>query len=156
MFLWILKTGGKIMEFDNIKLNRIMLFSLLVCTWSISCNYDVIESKFANYNEAMDQDYFEKEWIPKELANKKMKKIYVKSDLDRNTCIFSYHLPIEELEKLEQKLVRLEQNYTEIINVNNSKWFEKELLNLPKYISHDFKHGIAMNKEKRKIYGWLN
>ncbi len=144
------------MEFENIISIRIILFSILVCTWSISCNYDVKESKFANYKEAIEQNFFEKGWLPKELANQEMKKIYVKSDLDRNTCIFSYHLPIKELEKLELKLVRLEQNYTEIINVHNSKWFEKELLNLPKYMSYDFKHGIAINKEKRKIYGWLN
>ena len=86
----------------------------------------------------MEENYFDKGWIPKELANKEMNKIYIKNDLDRNTCVFSYHLPIEEIEKLELVLVRLEQNYTELLNVNSSKWFEKELLNLPKYRSGNF------------------
>ena len=144
------------MDYRNMKFNRIILFSIIVCTWSTSCNYDTIESKFANYEEAIDENYFDKGWIPKELANIEMKKIYVKNDIDRNTCIFSYHLPKVELDKLEDNLIRLEQNYTERMNTNNSKWFEKDLLNLPKYRSNDFKHGIAINREKKIVYGWLN
>ena len=104
----------------------------------------------------MDENYFDKGWIPKELANKEMRKIYVKNDLGRNTCIFSYHLPNVELVKLEENLIRLEQNYTERMNINNSKWFENELLNLPKYKSNEFKHGIAINRDEKIIYGWLN
>ena len=142
------------MEFK--KVIRLILLSTIICTWSTTCNYDIIESKFTNYDEAMDENYFDKGWIPKELANNEMKKIYVKNDLDKNTCIFSYHLPSTELEKLEEKLIRLEQNYTERMNINNSKWFERVLLNLPKYRSDDFKHGIAINKEKKIVYGWLN
>lgn len=143
------------MAFRTIITCRIILFWLFICTWSISCNYDTVESEFENYEEMVESNYFDKGWIPKELANKEMKKIYVKNDLDRNTCIFRYHLTTEELEKLELTLVRLEQNYTERMNVTNSKWFEKELLNLPKYMSNDFKHGIAINKEKKIVYGWL-
>jgi hypothetical protein len=135
---------------------RLILLSIIICIWSASCNYDIIESKFTNYKQAMDENYFDKGWIPKELANKEMKKIYIKNDLDRNTCIFSYHLPSAELEKLEENLIRLEQNYTERMNINNSIWFEKDLLNLPKYRANEFKHGIAINKEKRIVYGWLN
>lgn len=104
----------------------------------------------------MDQKYFNKGWIPKELVNHEMERIYIKSDLDRNTCIFSYRLPRTEIEKLEEVLIRLEQNYTEPVNINNSKWFEKDLLGLPKYRSNEFKHGIAINKQKRIVYGWLN
>ena len=141
---------------DFKKVIKLILLPSIICIWSTSCNYDIIESKFTNYDEAMDENYFDKGWIPKELANNAMKEIYVKNDLDRNTCIFSYHLPSTELEKLEEKLIRLEQNYTERMNINNSKWFERDLLNLPKYRSDEFKHGIAINKEKKIVYGWLN
>lgn len=144
------------MDFKNVKLNRIILFSIFISICSPSCSFDKIESKFANYEEALDENYFEKGWIPKELVNKEMKKIFVKNDLDRNTCIFSYQLPISEIEILEENLIRLEQNYTERLNINNSKWFEKDILNLPKYRSNDFKHGIAINKEMSVVYGWLN
>lgn len=143
------------MDFKNVKLNRIILFSIHICICSASCSYDTIESKFANYEEALNENYFEKGWIPKELVHKEMKEIYVKNDLDRNTCIFCYQLPTAEIEKLEKKLIRLDQNYTERLNVNNSKWFEKDIINLPKYKSIDFKHGLAINKEKRIVYGWL-
>lgn len=144
------------MDFKNVKLNRIILFSILICICLASCSFETIESNFATYEEALNKNYFEKGWIPKELVNKKMKKIYVKNDLDRNTCIFSYQLPSSEIEILEENLIRFEQNYTERLNIKNSKWFEKDILNLPKYRSNNFKHGIAINKDKRIVYGWLN
>ena len=83
---------------DFKKVIKLILLPSIICIWSTSCNYDIIESKFTNYDEAMDENYFDKGWIPKELANNEMKEIYVKNDLDRNTCIFSYHLPSTELE----------------------------------------------------------
>ena len=64
------------------KVIRLILLSTIICIWSTSCNYDNIESKFTNYDAAMDENYFDRGWIPKELANNQMKKIYVKNDLD--------------------------------------------------------------------------
>ncbi|MBK7220037.1 MAG: hypothetical protein IPH94_01470 [Saprospiraceae bacterium] len=55
-----LKNGGEFMDFKNVKLNRIILFSILICICLASCSFETIESNFATYEEALNKNYFEK------------------------------------------------------------------------------------------------
>ena len=135
--------------------NKFILISCLAILL-ISCNYDIVENNFKNYNEMKKENYFEKGWIPIQLKNTKMTNIFIRNDLDINTCIFSYNLPIEEIEKLERKQLKLRDNSPVEMRIIGSSKFEREIQNLPKYTSNRFEHGIAIDKVNNKVYGWIN
>ncbi len=69
-----------------------------------SCNYDQIESKYADFKSAKKGGLFEKGWIPSALVLQSMSDIYIQTNIDLNTCIFSYCLSKTDIEGLKNKI----------------------------------------------------
>ena len=55
-----------------------------------SCNLDQVESKYDDYESARNAGLFNKMCIPKDLISESIENIYLRTNLDMNTCSFNY------------------------------------------------------------------
>jgi hypothetical protein len=137
---------------------RSLVISFLLITISLtSC--DQVESKFPDYNSADKAGFFDRGWIPENLISNSMTNIYQKTNLDLNTCVFSYSLLepdlIETLAKVQQT------NQKELPRgINIPKWWVNKVTTLYHYSIFDSNTNdsiyIAIDKKDFKIFGWHN
>ena len=86
------------------KLNGMLLITFtMILTLFHSCDFDQVESKYADYSSAKKNNLFQKGWIPYDLAFKSMTDIYQRTNLDLNTCIFSFKLSKTDIEAVKKK-----------------------------------------------------
>lgn len=83
----------------------ILFFLTIVLPLLHSCDIDQVENNYSNFELAEKDGLFEKGWIPSEIVFTSMTEIYQRTNVDLNTCIFSYNLSKTDLEILKHKII---------------------------------------------------
>lgn len=125
----------------------------------ISCNYDQVENKFSNFKSAKEKGLFEKGWIPKEFVFESMTEIYLLTNLDRNTCIFTFRTTANDLIRVKEIILPIESTES-MNNVPQSKhWIESvEKLKHNFIVTNDNSDTvfIAIDYNNNRVFGWRN
>jgi hypothetical protein len=137
----------------SIKGFQFLFFSLLITLQS--CNPDQTVKTYASYDLAKKDNLFEKGWIPAALEYPSMTSIYVKTDLDHNTCVFYYKVSEKDLKALKYKLKPLPKNKTDLMKSDLSAYSNKNNLNFYFFTNDRIKDTVfmAINEDEHLIYG---
>lgn len=143
------------------KLNGMLLITFtMILTLFHSCDFDQVESKYADYSSAKKNNLFQKGWIPYDLAFKSMTDIYQRTNLDLNTCIFSFKLSKTDIEAVKQKALPTKANIEKPIRIKfPSGWIETvNSLNQFIFISDNKSDSVhlAIDEQNGIVYGWRN
>lgn len=130
-----------------LKKATILLIAVISITVS-SC--DQSTTKFKTYQQAQNAQLFDKGWIPNELVNENIEDIFLKNNLDLNTCIFSF-----KIKSLPGNL-RLRENEYKVESIQGIEipaWWKKEVENCQvcDYVNNT---AIAIDTVNYKLYGW--
>jgi hypothetical protein len=118
---------------------------------------DQVEDCYENFEDAQSDQLFEKGWIPEILVYNSMTDIYQRTNLDLNTCIFSFKLSESHLVLVNDKL-ELAGN----INMPKGISLPNHWLNSVEKLSHYYlvENGdtiyVAVNIDEQILYGWRN
>jgi hypothetical protein len=137
----------------------ILLFSIFLTTMLISCNLDMVESKYSNYMSAEEKGLFEKDWIPKVFIFESMTEIYLLTNLDRNTCIFTYLTTEDDLDKIKALIQPLESKNTIKYVPQSKQWIDSIEKLKHNFIVTDDKSDtvfIAIDDKTKRVFGWRN
>ena len=138
---------------------KILSLSIFLIMILISCNYDLVENKYSDFTSAKEKGLFEKGWIPKEFVFESMTEIYLLTNLDRNTCIFTFHITKYDLDRIKEIIQPIESTET-MKNVPQSKqWIESvEKLKHNFIVTNDKSDTvfIAIDSNNNKVFGWRN
>ncbi len=142
----------------QLKLRRqFVLFSTILITMLFSCNLDQVENKYSNFKEAKENGVFEKGWIPKIFIVESMTEIYLLTNLDRNTCIFTYLTSENDLDRIKTLIQPLDSK-KEVENIPYSKqWIDSiEKLKHNFIVTNDKSDTIfiAIDDKTNRVYGW--
>ena len=125
-----------------------------------SCDLDQVTIKYQTYSEAEAENFFDKGWIPRSLIFESMSDIYLRSNIDLNTCIFSYQVDRDDLIVLES---RIEPSKAEFAGVRRIKipkeWLTKvEELNDCYFVpsSNTDTVLIKIDKSTCDVIGWID
>jgi hypothetical protein len=137
----------------------IISLSLLLIVMNISCNPDQVESKYSNFKSAAANGFFEKGWIPKELAVESMTEISLLTDLDRNTCIFTYLTTKKDMERIKTLIRPVKSKETLKYVPQSKEWIESV-----KRLKHNFivtndkadTVFVAIDDSNKRVFGWRN
>ena len=125
-----------------------------------SCSLDQVVSKYDDYESARNAGLFNKMWIPKELISESMSNIYLRTNLDMNTCIFSYSVSQQELERLDVYCKSISFEYLPPKGIKIPNWWSDIVLNQDSVIrlSTDLSYTtqIVIDRNTSRVYGWLN
>jgi len=134
------------------------LIIICICFLTASCNLDQVESKYADYEEATKDGFFVKGWIPENIIRESMTEIYVRNNLDLNTCIFSFKLSQTDLDSIKINLVKTETEFKMPRRIKTPKWwFESASVFNERFYTIDTDTVfIAIDLETCIIYGWRN
>jgi len=135
----------------------IILLSTFLITMLISCNLDQVESKYSNFKSADEKGFFEKGWIPKELVVESMTEIYLLTDLDRNSCVFTYLTTENDLERIKTIILPLEAKETMKYVPQSEHWIESiEKLKQNYIVTNDKSDTvfIAIDDNINRVFGW--
>ena len=130
---------------------------ILICfsAFFLSCNFDQVTTEYINYKKAVESDFVAMNWIPYELQDSSMTNIYIRSNLNVNTYIFSFstkQVPTNIPLSLYQITKPLEIHGLEI-----PKWWNQSILNKPTAtfpLNHMTTVSLVLDNKKGKIYGW--
>ena len=130
-----------------------LIFVFLLCT--VSCDFDQIESRYENYKSAQQENLFSRGWIPNELVSESMTEIYVRSNVDINSCFFSYKLSDTDLNKVKKKLQLINPITPNPRRLKIPKQFEKQIKNLNQYflLKKDTVY-VRIDEKRNHIFGW--
>jgi len=136
---------------------RLGMFISLIIAIS-SCNLDQIEKEYTNFEAAEKDELFKKGWIPKQLISDSMENIYLRSNLDLNTCIFSFKISESDSKNLIENLTPGCSNIENIKRIKIPPSWINTIPQLDQYIffdpvTSDTIH-IAVDKNENIIYGW--
>ena len=136
----------------------LLIFLTLVLTLIQSCDFDQVVNKYSDFNSANKDKLFEKGWIPAELAFESMTNIYQKTNLDLNTCVFSFNLSNADIETLKQNILPTKITFEKprIVNIP-SKWsIAVGKLNHYTYTTSDKSDSVylAIDNKDLKVFGW--
>lgn len=137
------------------------ILSLLIITGSMlsSCILsDQKESRFTNYQQAQESNFFEKGWIPSALIMPSMTNIYVKNNLDLNTYIFASTYTREDLTLIKTYQTNVTLKTKDINGISLPSWWKNETKEKAFYLITT-KQGddliyIYIDNHKQKIYGF--
>ena len=132
-----------------------IVFALLLLLVS-SC-LDLVEIKCPDYNCAAKEGLINQGWIPKEIIFESMTNIYQKSDIDINTCIFSYTLGQSDFDSLLLKIKKVDSK-----KVNTGfflpHWWMRKVRSLDHYSFFDNSTSdivfIAIDRSQNRVFGW--
>jgi hypothetical protein len=136
-------------------------FQWIVCTILFilaSCSFDQVEKRYPDFLSADKDGIFKKGWIPPELTNKSMTDIFIRTNLDLNTCIFSYKLPKTDIEALTSSKQMTSVSFRSPSGIKIPKWWidSVDKLECYFYINHDCSDTVclAIDHESNKVLGW--
>ena len=141
--------------------NGVFLIILTISlTFLNSCDLDHKENKYSDFDSANEDRLFEKGWIPADLAFKSMTDIYQRTNLDLNTCVFSYKLSKSDIETIKQRARPTKTTFEAPRRIKiSSEWAEAvEKLEHYIYTTTDKKDSVylAIDDQERMVYGWRN
>jgi hypothetical protein len=131
---------------------------VILVSMSISCNYDQVTSIYPDYDSAKKGGLINQRWIPTTLVFNSMTAIYLKTNLDLNTCIFSYKLQKSDFESITN-LIQPMEDIAFAKNIKPPNWWKEKVLTLEKYFILDETNDtvfIAVDNIDKKIFGWRN
>lgn len=135
---------------------RISLLTIMSLFYS--CDLDQIENKYKDYNSAKMEGFFDKGWIPSEIIFTSMTDIYQRTNIDLNTCVFSYNLLGADIEKLVSKIQPIQTTYKKPSRIYVPNWWKNKVTTLKHYFIFDNKIQdtiyIAIDEQNNKIFGW--
>jgi len=85
-------------------MHKSIIISSIVLLLLVSCNLDQVTSRYESFEEAKSKGLFDKGWIPEKILFESMSDIFLQTNLDRNTCIFSFKLNSEDYFSLKETL----------------------------------------------------
>ena len=137
------------------------ILSLLIITGSMlsSCILsDQKESRFTNYQQAQESNFFEKGWIPSALIMPSMTDIYVKNNLDLNTYIFASTYTKEDLTRIKTYQTNVTLKTKDVNGISLPSWWKNQTKEKTFYLittkqSDDLIY-IYIDNHKQKIYGF--
>ena len=130
------------------KFNTTFALTLLIILFS-SCNQASLN--YETYQQAKEANLFEKAWIPKEIVNEEIKDIFFQSNLDLNTCIFSFSTIKESYNfDLNNKLNNTE---VKVQGINTPTWWNLGVKECQKFGKLEGVI-IALDTTKGILYGW--
>ena len=132
------------------KLKTTFALTLLIVLFLLgACNQAPL--KYETYQQAKEANLFEKGWIPKAIVNEEIKDIFFQSNLDLNTCIFSF------------STIKESYNFDLFNNLNNPE-VKVQGIDMPTWwhvgIKECHQFGkvadltIALDTVKGILYGW--
>lgn len=126
----------------------------------VACSFDQVEKRYPDFLSADKDGIFKKGWIPPDLTNKSMSDIFLRTNLDLNTCIFSYKLPQTDIEALTSSNLLTSVNFASPTGIKIPKWWINSVDKLECYIykTHDPRYTVclAFDHESNKVLGWIN
>lgn len=132
------------------------IITICILIFLSSCNYEQVTTEYTSYKNAHKDDFFAKGWIPYELQDSTMTEIYVRSNVDLNTYIFSFstqlgfsNMPPMSLSKITEPI--------EIPGIDIPNWWNEGILNKPTTlfpINHTDKVKLVFDEKNGMIYGW--
>ncbi len=131
-----------------------VLLIMILCVFG-GCNYDQVTTEYETYQQALDDDFFDKGWIPYELQDSSITKIFVRANLDVNTYIFSFNT-----EQLRINVPLSKNEITEPINIHGidiPEWWNSNIQNKPRTVfptGHDTSVNLVFDETNGAIYGW--
>lgn len=135
----------------------IISLSVFLIMMLISCNLDQVESKYSDFKSADEKGLFEKGWIPKELVVESMTEIYLLTDLDRNTCVFTYLTTENDLERIKAIILPIESKEKIKYVPQSKQWIESiEKLKQNFIITNDKSDTvfIGIDDSINRVFGW--
>lgn len=119
---------------------------------------DQKESRFTNYQQAQESNFFEKGWIPSALIMPSMTDIYVKNNLDLNTYIFASTYTKEDLTLIKTYQTNVTLKTKDVNGISLPSWWKNETKEKAFYLITT-KQGddliyIYIDNHKQKIYGF--
>jgi hypothetical protein len=136
------------------------IYFILVILVINSCNMDQVESKYENYESAKNSGLFNKMWIPQELISESMVNIYLRTNLDMNTCIFSYSVSQQDIENLDASFQASPIEYIPPRGIKIPQWWSDIVANQDSIIT--FSSGLSytfhfvIDRNTKTVSGWLN
>jgi len=115
---------------------------------------DQVTSKYDTYEEASRNQLFEKGWIPLDLINSEMSEIFLRTNPDLNTFIFSFKTDANIIDNYnEGQIISID----EVRRINIPKWWKDEVEGMVVRIyepSEEVKLCLVYNYKTGKLYGW--
>lgn len=148
------------LDIDRKKLFYWPLTCVLCLTFPIlnSCNLDQVETTFSDYETANKKGLFEQGWIPSEIVFQSMTEIYQRTNLDLNTCIFSYKVSSHDQEIFEQRIEPTKTKFIKPKGIKIPKWWINKIEEIDKsvFIINDNSDTVYLliDKDVNGIYGW--
>ena len=141
---------------------RIALFRTLLLIFMIplivSCSLDQIEVHYPNYEEALADNLFNKGWIPEQIISSSMSEIYLRNNIDINTCIFSFVIQEQEIKALVGNLTPGCSDINNVKGINIPSTWKNKIPQLDQYNFFDYSTSdtihLAIDNKENRIYGW--
>lgn len=133
-----------------------LLNFITICFLITSCDFDQVENKYLNYNEATKDKFFEKGWIPATLIKESMTDIFVRNNLDLNTCIFSYRLSQPDFDSIKLSFAETKDEFKIPRRIKTPKWWFKNASVLNErfiIIDNNDTVFISIDSKNYSIYG---
>jgi hypothetical protein len=142
-------------------INGVLLIILTISlSFLNSCDLDQREDKYSDFDSANEDELFKKGWIPANLAFKSMTDIYQRTNLDLNTCVFSFKLSKTDIETVKQKARPTKTIFEAPRRIKISSEWSKAVEKLEHYIytTNDKRDSVylAIDDQERIVYGWRN
>jgi hypothetical protein len=137
-----------------------LIIIFIVLIFVDSCYLDQVESEYEDYENASKDSLFDKGWIPRDLIFQSMTDIYQRTNLDINSCIFSFNLSELDVIKIKEKVIPTEKKIIKIQGIRIPNWWMQDVIKSNHYyyyIAEDKKEDtiyIAIDDKVSKIYGW--
>lgn len=138
-------------------ISRLLILILLLTLFN-SCDLDQVEIQHSDFNTADKAGLFGQGWIPSELVFNSMTNIYQRTNLDLNSCIFSYNLSKSDFKIIQGKIKPQSVKFEIVHHLKISSEWIKSVNKLNHYSFFDTTTSdtvyLAVDKENYKIYGW--
>ena len=123
-----------------------------------ACSPDQVESTYTTYEEASEDGFLEKGWIPEAAISSSMVNIFCFSDAPSNSCIFGFQADYEDIELLRSQLQFTDQFIQLPANIKQPSWWIDILTNSENYIlqTDEGVVFIAIQNEGNTVLGWRN
>ena len=100
---------------------------------------------------------FEKGWIPKDLAFQSMTEIYQRTNVDLNTCVFSYNLSETDINSVLGKVEPTNRIVEMPRRIDRPTWWTTAVNKLDHnvFVNADKDSVfVAVDRKENKLYGW--
>ena len=124
-----------------------------------SCLTNQVESKYSNFDSAQKEMLFGRGWIPSELVYESMEDIYQRTNVEKNTCIFSFNLSKKDLKLVLKKAESTSIKIDMPTGITRPIWWTKSISGLDQKFLVDQDNIVvylAIDEKENRIYGWRN